>query len=80
MLFSFPKGSDDAVLVEGSVTWLVPVLALTLSCQRICHVDQEDVIERIAELTDGHRADVCIEVIGSKATFEQARVCCRSMI
>ena len=34
---------------------------------------KENVIERIGELTDGHRADVCIEVIGSKATFEQAR-------
>eukprot|EP00913_Durusdinium_trenchii_P008328 g7822.t1 len=34
--------------------------------------DDEDVLERIAAVTEGHKADVCLEVIGSKATFEQA--------
>lgn len=33
---------------------------------------EEDVLERIAAVTEGHKADVCLEVIGSKATFEQA--------
>ena len=29
-------------------------------------------LERIAAFTDGYKADLCIEVIGSKVTFEQA--------
>ncbi|OLP85036.1 Succinate-semialdehyde dehydrogenase (acetylating) [Symbiodinium microadriaticum] len=47
-------------------------LARSLGADHCINARQENVIERIGELTDGHRADVCIEVIGSKATFEQA--------
>ncbi|CAE7209102.1 unnamed protein product [Symbiodinium pilosum] len=47
-------------------------LARSLGADHCINAREEDVIERIGELTDGHRADVCIEVIGSKATFEQA--------
>ncbi|CAK8985573.1 unnamed protein product [Durusdinium trenchii] len=47
-------------------------MAATLGADHCINARKEDVLERIAAVTEGHKADVCLEVIGSKATFEQA--------
>ncbi|CAL1141060.1 unnamed protein product [Cladocopium goreaui] len=47
-------------------------LAKSFGADHCVDASKEDVLERIAAATEGYKADVCIEVIGSKATFEQA--------
>lgn len=47
-------------------------LARELGADHCINALTENVVERIASLTGGLRADICFEALGSKATFEQA--------
>lgn len=53
-------------------------LAKSFGADHCVDASKEDVLERIAAATEGYKADVCIEVIGSKATFEQAVMAVRA--
>mmetsp|Transcript_35562 Transcript_35562/g.94611 ORF Transcript_35562/g.94611 Transcript_35562/m.94611 type:complete len:396 (-) Transcript_35562:467-1654(-) len=46
--------------------------AQDLGAEHVINATEEDVVERIAALTEGRKVDVCFEVIGLKKTFEQA--------
>jgi len=47
-------------------------LARSFGATAVVNAAEEDVVERIRELTGGNGADVCIEAVGSPKVFEQA--------
>eukprot|EP00440_Ansanella_granifera_P022168 gb/GFBE01024082.1/.p1 GENE.gb/GFBE01024082.1/~~gb/GFBE01024082.1/.p1 ORF type:complete len:407 (+),score=82.92 gb/GFBE01024082.1/:1-1221(+) len=63
-------GASPVIAVDISDKALA--LAKELGADHTINARSEDVLARVAELTGGFKADVCMEVIGSKATFEQA--------
>eukprot|EP00434_Breviolum_minutum_P001097 symbB.v1.2.000961.t1/scaffold39.1/size394969/5 len=63
-------GATPIIAVDISEKALA--MAKDFGADHCINASKEDVLERIAAVTDGYKADVCIEVIGSKATFEQA--------
>jgi Zn-dependent alcohol dehydrogenase len=63
-------GASPVIAVDVSEKALA--LAKELGADHVIDAKSEDVLARISELTGGFRADACIEVVGAKATFEQA--------
>eukprot|EP00933_Yihiella_yeosuensis_P081580 TRINITY_DN95233_c0_g1_i1.p1 TRINITY_DN95233_c0_g1~~TRINITY_DN95233_c0_g1_i1.p1 ORF type:complete len:413 (-),score=67.85 TRINITY_DN95233_c0_g1_i1:105-1343(-) len=63
-------GASPVIAVDVSQSALD--LAKDLGADHTINATKEDVLERIAELTGGLKADVCFESIGLKQTFEQS--------
>ncbi|GGJ12199.1 NAD(P)-dependent alcohol dehydrogenase [Streptomyces brasiliensis] len=64
------RGAGLVIGVESVPSW--QKLARTYGADEIVDFTQEDVVERILELTDGQGVDTAIEALGADVTFQTA--------